>query len=77
MNLIPGKQIELIIVIHYNKKLNILLNRKVIGPFNIKVYGYEKGFLNRPVEFMIKNENVIIEEVIIIGMINILRFFSA
>jgi hypothetical protein len=45
-----------------------MLLRKVIGPFNLKVYGYEKGFLNRPVEFMIKNENALIEEVIIIGI---------
>ena len=38
-----------------------------IGPFDFKVYGSQKAFLNRPTEFVIRNENSQIQEILIIS----------
>jgi hypothetical protein len=40
-----------------------------IGPFDFKVYGSQKAFLNRPTEFVIRNENSQIQEILIISKI--------
>ncbi|CAF0909271.1 unnamed protein product, partial [Brachionus calyciflorus] len=38
-----------------------------IGPFNIKVFGNQKGYINKPIEFIIRNENVTIQEILILN----------
>ncbi len=38
-----------------------------IGPFDFKVFGKKEAFVNRPIEFLIRNENAHINEIIILS----------
>ena len=40
---------------------------KAIGPFDFKVFGPQKAFVKRTVEFIIRNENVQVQEIFVLS----------
>jgi len=50
-------------------KLNIynVFILTAIGPFDFKVFGPQKAFVKRTVEFLIRNENVQVQEIFVLS----------
>ena len=40
---------------------------KAIGPFDYKVFGQQKAFIKRSVEFVIRNENAEVQEIFVLS----------
>ncbi len=65
MNLISGMLPMMQLLFYWNFGSPLFIHFLVTGPFDIQVYGSQKGYLNKVAQFLIRNPSL--EEILVIS----------